>query len=400
MKILVLNAGSSSLKYRLFRRSDWQTLASGTLSRIGEPQGELRGHWIDEQGRAQDCQDTLPMPDHSAALQRMAHRLRKSGVLSRMEELAVIGHRVVHGGEAFQAPKRIDEQVLATIQRMSALAPLHNPANLAGIRVAQKLFPQIPQVAVFDTAFHQSMPPAAYRYALPAFLYEKHGVRRYGFHGTSHAYVCRRGAALLQRPLERCNLISFHLGNGASVAAVRGGKCLDTSMGFTPLEGLVMGTRCGDLDPALPLYLMEQLGWDRARIDQLLNRESGLRGLCGRNDMRAIHRQAEQGDPQALLAIQVFCHRLKKYLGAYYALLGEVHGLIFTGGIGENDPKVRACACEGLQNLGIQLDPAANAASASEARRISTPESPVPILVIPTNEELEIARQALAALDG
>jgi acetate kinase len=275
---------------------------------------------------------------------------------------------------------------------------LHNPANLAGIEVARKLFPDTPQVAVFDTAFHQTMAPEAYRYALPEYLYREYRVRRYGFHGTSHQYVSRRAAELLGKPLEHCNLITLHLGNGASAAALRGGKCVDTSMGLTPLEGLVMGTRCGDIDPAIHFYLAKNLGMDNAQLDDLLNRNSGLLGLCGANDMREIHARAEKGDASAELAIAVFCHRLKKYLGAYYAELGTLDALVFTGGIGENDADVRARACANLEPLGIRLHRGANETAAPAERDISDKISRVRILVVPTNEELEIAQRSMEAV--
>ncbi len=321
MKVLVLNSGSSSIKFQLFRSDDWRVLASGAVARIGEALGEFKGQWRDDLDQVQGFTVHLPIPDHREGLEHIAARLRESGVLGDMSELGAVGHRVVHGGEAFQRPTRVDEGVVAAIRGMIPLAPLHNPANLEGIQVALRLFPGVPQVAVFDTAFHQTMAPAAYRYAIPENLYREQRVRRYGFHGTSHAYVSRRAAALLGRDPADCNLITLHLGNGASAAAVRGGRSIDTSMGLTPLEGLVMGTRCGDLDPAIPFYLARNLGMDIAVLDDLLNRRSGLLGLCGANDMREIHRRIGQGDPAAALALDVFCHRLRKYLGAYWVEL-------------------------------------------------------------------------------
>ena len=271
-------------------------------------------------------------------------------------------------------------QVIAVIRDMIPLAPLHNPANLEGIEVAIRLFPGVPQVAVFDTAFHQTMPPAAYRYALPENLYRQHRVRRYGFHGSSHAYVSRRAAALLGKAPRDCNCITLHLGNGASAAAVRGGESIDTSMGLTPLEGLVMGTRCGDLDPAIHFYLAKNLGMDNQALDDLLNRRSGLLGLCGVNDMREIHRRIAQGDPTASLALEVFCHRLRKYLGAYWIELGRLDALVFTGGIGENDAVVRTRTCAGLGGMGILLDEEANQGRVNSERRVSRSESPVAVL--------------------
>jgi acetate kinase len=288
----------------------------------------------------------------------------------------------------------VEDSVVEAIRDMIPLAPLHNPANLAGIEVARRLFPQVPQVAVFDTAFHQTMPPSSYCYAIPDYLYREHRVRRYGFHGTSHGYVAKRAAAFLDKPLADCNLITLHLGNGASAAAIRGGESLDTSMGLTPLEGLVMGTRCGDIDPAIHFYLGSRLGLDLDALDELLNRESGLLGLCGVNDMREIHRRVDDGDERAELAIEIFCHRLKKYLGAYYALLGRVDAVVFTGGIGENDADVRERTCVGMEDLGIRLDAAANLSSHRGERAVSDPASRVKVLVIPTNEELQIALES------
>ncbi len=398
MKVLVLNSGSSSIKFQLFRSDDWRVLASGAVARIGEALGEFKGQWRDDLDRVQGFTVHLPIPDHREGLEHIAARLRESGVLGDMSELGAVGHRVVHGGEAFQRPTRVDEGVVAAIRGMIPLAPLHNPANLEGIQVALRLFPGVPQVAVFDTAFHQTMAPAAYRYAIPENLYREQRVRRYGFHGTSHAYVSRRAAALLGRDPADCNLITLHLGNGASAAAVRGGRSIDTSMGLTPLEGLVMGTRCGDLDPAIPFYLARNLGMDIAVLDDLLNRRSGLLGLCGANDMREIHRRIGQGDPAAALALDVFCHRLRKYLGAYWVELGRLDALVFTGGIGENDAEVRTRTCAGLEGMGIWLDAAANQVCAQVERYISEAGSPVAVLVIPTKEELEIARQALEAV--
>ena len=399
MKVLVLNSGSSSIKYQLFHAADWRVLAAGAVNRIGEPRGEFSGRWRDAAGEEQGFTLDQTIANHREGLGHIVARLRETQVLAGEGDLTAIGHRVVHGGEAFHRPTRIDDEVMAVIRGMSPLAPLHNPANLAGIEVALNLFPGVPQVAVFDTAFHQTMPPAAYRYALPEELYKAHRVRRYGFHGTSHAYVSRRAAALLGKAPRECNLITLHLGNGASATAVRGGESIDTSMGLTPLEGLVMGTRCGDLDPAIHFYLANNLGMDIQALDDLFNRRSGLLGLCGVNDMREIHRRIGQGDSAAALALEVFCHRLRKYLGAYWVELGRLDALVFTGGIGENDAEVRARTCAGLEGMGILLDEAANQARGQGERRVSRAESPVAVLVIPTNEELEIARQTLEAIE-
>ncbi len=419
MKVLVLNSGSSSVKFQLFsvQRStqpsvqhavqtsvqpvaaaDWSPVAAGSVARIGETDAEFRCCWSDADGRPRERCETLPIPSHHDGIGHIVEGLRGGGVLSDLSELAAIGHRVVHGGEHFQRPTVVDDTVVAAIRAMIPLAPLHNPANLDGIAVARSLFPGVPSVAVFDTAFHQTMPGTAFRYAIPEYLYREHQVRRYGFHGTSHQYVAERAAAFLGRPLDQCNLITLHLGNGASATAIEAGRSIDTSMGMTPLEGLVMGTRSGDLDPAILFYAANHLGLDNAAMDDLLNRQSGLLGLCGDNDMREIHRAAGEGDADAELALGIFIHRLRKYIGAYYALLGRVDALVFTGGIGENDTEVRRRACADLENLGICFDPAANTAAARGERAISTPQSPVAVLVIPTNEELAIARQALAAV--
>jgi acetate kinase len=400
VKVLVLNSGSSSIKFQLFDSDGWRPLASGAVSRIGEPEGEIRAKWLDGEGRQQSREERLPIPDHQDGIDRIITGLRRGGVLADLSELAAIGHRVVHGGERFHSPTVVDDTVAGAIRDMIPLAPLHNPANLDGIEVARRLFPQVPSVAVFDTAFHQTMPRTAYRYAIPEYLYREHRVRRYGFHGTSHHYVAERAAALLGKPFHQCNLITLHLGNGASATAIRGGKSIDTSMGMTPLEGLVMGTRCGDIDPAIHFYLCKNLGLDYETLEDLLNRQSGLLGLCGVNDMREIQQRAEEGDDRAELAIGISAHRLKKYIGAYYAELGRVDAIVFTGGIGENDADMRCRACEDLDGLGIKLDDEANLAPEDGERRISTPDSPVQVLVIPTNEELAIARQALTAVQG
>jgi len=398
MKVLVINSGSSSIKYQLFRSEDWVAIASGSVSRIGEPEGEIKGEWLDGTGERRSNLSVLPISSHQDGIDRIIGALRESGVLSDVGELTAIGHRVVHGGESFQRPIVVDDAVVAAIEAVNPLAPLHNPANLAGIQVARRLFPQVPSVAVFDTAFHQTMPRTAYRYALPESLYKEHRIRRYGFHGTSHHYVAKRAAALLDRPLEACNLITLHLGNGASATAIRDGKSVDTSMGLTPLEGLVMGTRCGDIDPAIHFYLAKNLGLETDALEDLLNRQSGLLGICGVNDMREIDRMAEEGDDRAELAIGIMSHRIKKYIGAYYAELGRVDAIVFTGGIGENASEVRCRACEGLERMGIKIDDCANFALEDQGERcISTPESAVKVLVIPTNEELEIARETLAA---
>lgn len=391
MKILVLNSGSSSLKFQLFMQADLSVLSSGLIEQIGAATSAAKLSFVDSSGAEKELKQRCPVADHREAIKVMSEMLRESGTLVDTGELAGIGHRVVHGGEAFHQPVRIDETVIAAIEELIPLAPLHNPANLMGIRVAMEHVAQIPQVAVFDTAFHQSIPEHAYLYALPYTLYEKQKVRRYGFHGTSHSYVARQAALYLNRPLEELNIITLHLGNGASAAAIRGGKSIDTSMGLTPLEGLVMGTRSGDLDPAILFYLSRESGLDMDTLDTLLNKESGLKGICGENDMRTISEAAEQGDHQARLALTIFCYRLKKYIGAYMAALGGVDCIVFTGGIGENSAIVRQMSCQGLERLGIRLDEGKNSIRQEDILEIQATDSSVKLLVVPTDEELEIA---------
>jgi acetate kinase len=314
------------------------------------------------------------------------------------EPLAAVGHRVVHGGERFVEPTLVTSEVEQAIDELAALAPLHNPPNLAGIRSATATFPGVPQVAVFDTAFHRTLPPAARTYAIDADLAERYGIRRFGFHGISFEYVAREAARMLGRAPEETNLVVLHLGNGASACAVRGGISVETSMGLTPLEGLMMGTRGGDIDPGVLVHLMRAGGLDAEALDDLLNDESGLKGLGGHNDIRDVHKAADGGDARAALAIEVYCHRIRSYVGAYLAQLGRADAIVFTAGVGENNARVRAQALAGLEGLGIRLDPVRNEATSREARTISADDSAVAVLVVPTNEELEIARQALAVV--
>jgi acetate kinase len=367
-RVLVLNTGSSSVKYQL--RSDGERLASGMVERIGEPGSPVAGH--------------------EAALEIVAAELAQRGLGLDSQELAAIGHRVVHGGTIFTEPTLITDEVVKKIEELIPLAPLHNPANLAGIEVTRRLRPDLPQVAVFDTAFHSTIPPAASTYAIDRETAVRLGIRRYGFHGTSHAYVSRQAALLVGEP--GANVIVLHLGNGASASAVSAGRCVDTSMGMTPLEGLVMGTRSGDLDPAVILYLSRAEGLSLDEIDTLLNRRSGMLGLCGDNDMRAVQERVAAGDPDAELALSVYCHRLRKYVGAYYAVLGAVDVIAFTGGVGENSALVRGRALAGLGALGIAVDPVRNERGES---LISPDGAVVKVAVIPTDEEFEIARQTL-----
>ncbi|MER5637630.1 acetate kinase [Kitasatospora sp. NPDC002227] len=391
-RVLVLNAGSSSVKYQLIDMLAGSRLAAGLVERIGEPNGRLL-----HTTRAGLKRERLEVfPDHGAALKSVAEELTADGVGLDSPELAAIGHRVVHGGQRFTAPTLVTEEVLAEVRRLVPLAPLHNPANITGIEVARALRPDLPQVAVFDTAFHAAMPEYAARYAIDKAVADEHRVRRYGFHGTSHQYVSRATAELLGKAPAEVNVIVLHLGNGGSASAVAGGVCVDTSMGLTPLEGLVMGTRSGDVDPGVVFHLHRVGGLSIDEIDNLLNRRSGLLGLCGDNDMREIMRRADEGDADAKLAFDSYVHRLRKYIGAYYAVLGRVDAIAFTAGVGENAAPVRAAATAGLEELGIAVDPELNSVRSGEPRVISPEYSRVTVAVVPTDEELEIARQAFA----
>ncbi|SHN32040.1 acetate/propionate family kinase [Actinacidiphila paucisporea] len=374
-RVLVLNSGSSSVKYQLIDMDGEERLAAGAVERIGEPGGTA---------------------DHAQALREAADELKARGLGLDSPELAAVGHRVVHGGTRFTVPTLVTDEVLAGIEDLVPLAPLHNPANIAGIRVARDLRPDLPQVAVFDTAFHATIPEAAARYAVDTATADRYGIRRYGFHGTSHAYVSRATAALLGRDPADVNVIVLHLGNGASASAVRGGVCVDTSMGLTPLEGLVMGTRSGDLDPAVVLHLERVGGMSTGEIDELLNRKSGLLGLCGDNDMREIGRRMAEGDKAARLAFDVYIHRLRRYVGAFTAVLGRVDAITFTAGVGENSAAVREAALSDLHNLGVTMDSVRNAVRGAAARLVSADSSRVAVAVVPTDEELEIARDTYA----
>ncbi|MGW7066677.1 acetate kinase [Streptomyces sp. NPDC054855] len=392
-RVLVLNSGSSSVKYQLLDMRDNARLAVGLVERIGEETSRIKHTPLtggDEREREE------PIADHESALKAVAAELTADGLGLDSPELAAIGHRVVHGGLKFTAPTVVTDEVLAEIQRLVPVAPLHNPANITGIRTAQALRPDLPQVAVFDTAFHTTMPESAARYAIDVATADQHRVRRYGFHGTSHAYVSRETAKLLGKTPGEVNVIVLHLGNGASASAVRGGRCVETSMGLTPLEGLVMGTRSGDVDPAVVFHLARVGGMSIDEVDTLLNKKSGLVGLCGDNDMREIRRRIDGGDEAASLAFDIYIHRLKKYIGAYYAVLGRVDAIAFTAGVGENAAPVREAAVAGLEELGLAVDGELNAVRSDEARLISPEYARVAVAVVPTDEELEIARQTYA----
>ena len=394
MKILVINAGSSSCKYQLLEMDDQSVLCSGLAERIGQPTGVLTHKIAPDTDKEQKLVREAAFPTHVEAMELVISLLTdpEVGVIKDKSEIYGIGHRVLHGGEAVTDPVKVDEKVKGIIRECFLLGPLHNPANLMGIEVAEKLFPGVPNVAVFDTEFGMGMSTEAYMYALPYELYEELRIRRYGFHGTSHKYIARKTAEFLGKPLAELRSITMHLGNGSSMSCVKNGKCFDTSMGLTPLEGLIMGTRCGSIDPAIVPFIMEKKNLSPAEVDTLMNKKSGRLGLCGFTDMRDVHSQREKGNEQAELAFRMLVRSIKKILGSYFFLLdGKVDALVFTAGIGENDNLVRAGVIEGLEGLGIKLDVAENNTRKPGARVISTPDSSVPVLVIPTNEELQIA---------
>jgi acetate kinase len=396
MKVLVLNCGSSSLKFQLIETDGESVLAKGLVEDHG---GTAVLHY--EADGQKPVRDAIGKFDMKAAVERALAVMAEGekSVLAHPGEIGAVGHRVVHGGEKFKTSVRIDENVIEGIEECIALAPLHNPANLQGYRAAHGVLPDVPHVAVFDTSFHQTMPPEAYLYALPYVDYQRYGIRRFGFHGTSHRFVSGRATALLGRPIDdpELRLITCHLGNGCSVAAIRGGRSVDTSMGFTPLEGLVMGTRSGDLDPAALLYLMSRESLGAAEANSLMNKRSGLLGISGlSHDMRTLLEAEEKGNERAKLAIDVFCYRLRKYIAAYVGALGGVDALVFAGGIGENSPVVRARSLHGLDAIGLSLDAGRNEAAQGVEAEIS-PEGARPrVFVIPTNEELLIARDTFA----
>jgi len=395
MKVLVINSGSSSIKYQLLDTDTEAVMVSGLVERIGEAEGDLKHKAYPDSDDEQVTNLRQPIPDHFMGM-RLAIDLitdPEKGVIKDKSEILAVGHRIVHGGESFSQPTIVTDEVISGLEECVSLAPLHTPAHLDCIRVAMELFPEVPQVTVFDTAFHQTIPAHAFMYALPYELYEKYRIRRYGFHGTSHKFVATEMAAILGKPLEESNIITVHLGNGCSITAVEQGKSVDTSMGLTPLEGLVMGTRSGDIDPAVHAYLARNKGMDIDAIDTMLNKESGLKGLCGMNDMRDIHAAIEKGDEKAKIALDVQTYRNKKYIGSYMAVLGKVDAIVFTAGIGENDEIVRLESLRGLEAFGVKIDEKSNDQRAKGPLKISTDDSSVAVWVIPTNEELAIARE-------
>jgi len=385
MKILVINTGSSSVKYQLFNMQDESVLCFGRVEKIGEEKGLFVYGTKREKFNFEKR-----FPDHRAAFSEIKKYLTE-------ENLSAVGHRVVHGGEFFSGSVLIDDRVIDAIRKNIPLAPLHNPSNLEGICVAMELFPDVPHVAVFDTAFHQSIPEEAFLYAIPYEFYEKYKIRRYGFHGTSHEYVAEVVSEYMGIPLSKLNLITVHLGNGASITAIKNGRSFDTSMGMTPLEGLIMGTRSGDIDPAIPFFLMDYLKASASQVYEILNHQSGLKGICGKNDMREVLALREKGDKKADLAVRMYAYRVKKYIGAYMAVLEKVDAIVFTAGVGENSAYIRELCLLGLDSFGIRLDKEKNQ---KNLREISTKDSTVRVFVIPTNEELKIARETKKVVKG
>jgi acetate kinase len=406
MKILVLNCGSSSVKFQLIETTlkaiedaTEKTLAKGIIEKIGMTSSIIR---YEADGK-EPLIETPVILEHKVAIEKVLRLLtdERTGVIRDKSEIGAVGHRVVHGGEKFSGSKLIDDEVYKQIVDCIELAPLHNPHNIKGYQIARELLPNIPHAAVFDTAFHQSMTPRAYLYGLPFVLYRRYAIRRYGFHGTSHRYLTFRLERLLKTPSRKLRIITCHLGNGCSMAAVKHGKSIDTTMGFTPLEGLVMGTRCGDIDPAIVLHVMAKEELSLHEANTLLNKHSGLIGVSGvSNDMRELLKESANGNERASVAVDIFCYRVRKYIGAYAAALGGVDALAFTAGIGENAIEVREKSCEGLEFLGIEIDVERNRKYNGQEALISTPESKVKVYIIPTNEELIIARDTLRCVEG
>ena len=401
MKVLIVNSGSSSCKYQLIEMETETVLCSGLAERIGLENGRLSHKIAPDTDKEEKIIKEQAFPTHKEAMELVIALLtdQEKGVIRDKAEIAAIGHRVLHGGEKVTQPMIVDEDVKKAIRDCFPLGPLHNPANLMGIEVCEKLFPGIPNVAVFDTEFGMSMPDESYMYALPYEYYESMRIRRYGFHGTSHKYIAKKTAEFLGKPLDSLNSITMHLGNGSSMSCVRNGRCLDTSMGLTHLEGLVMGTRCGTIDPAIVPFIMQNKNLTPEEMDTLMNKKSGLLGLCGLSDMRDVHAARDKGDKKADLAFRMLIHSIRKTLGAYFFLLdGKVDAVTFTAGIGEHDEFVREDVMKDLESVGLVLDKEANRRRESGARAISTPDSKVKILVIPTNEELQIAQTAVSLI--
>lgn len=396
MNILVINCGSSYLKYQLIDSKNENVLAKGLCDRIG-----IDDSFVKQTVTGKDAKVfEVELKDHNAAIAEVVRALtdKEYGVIDSLDDISAVGHRIVHGGERFHESVIIDDEVMKAIEECVPLAPLHNPPNIIGIRACQAAMKGVPQIAVFDTAFHQTMPKEAYMYALPYDYYKKYGIRKYGFHGTSHKYVAERCAALMGKPLEALKIITCHIGNGGSIAAICGGKCMDTSMGFTPLDGLEMGTRSGILDPAVVLFLMENEGLSSKEMNVVLNKKSGLLGVSGvSSDMRDVTAAMKEGNSRAKLALQIFAYRVKSYIGQYAAVMNGVDAVVFTAGIGENDGEARLACASGLEYLGLKVDPAKNAVRGGEVE-ISADDSAVKAFVIATNEELAIARETARLL--
>ncbi|WP_019154848.1 acetate kinase [Robertmurraya massiliosenegalensis] len=389
-KVIAINAGSSSLKFQLFEMPSEEVITKGLIERIG-----LKDSIFNITVNGEKQTETTDIPDHSVAVKMLLNKLTETGIIQSLDEIEGIGHRVVHGGEEFADSVLITDEVLQKIEELSELAPLHNPANATGIKAFKEVLPNVPAIAVFDTAFHQTMPENSFLYSLPYEYYEKYGIRKYGFHGTSHKYVSERAAEMLGRPLEQLRLLSCHLGNGASIAAIEGGKSIDTSMGFTPLAGVTMGTRSGNIDPALIPYIMEKTNKTAEEVLDVLNKESGMLAVSGfSSDLRDIEVEAEKGNERAELALKVFADRIHKYIGSYSAKMYGVDAIIFTAGIGENSASIRERVLRGLEFMGVYFDPALNKVRGEEAF-ISFPHSPVKVMIIPTNEEVMIARDVV-----
>ena len=400
MKILAINCGSSSVKYQLYDETTKEVLARGGIERIG-----FVGTFIVHNTKSQRHRLEIDLVNHTESIKTIFKFLtdEEFGVIEDISEIDAVGHRIVHGGEKFNKSVMIDDDVIHEIEELSILAPLHNPPNLAGIYAFKKLLPDIPQIAVFDTAFHQTMPEIAYMYAIPLKWYTKYGVRKYGFHGTSHLYVSRRCAVLLGKPVNECNIITLHIGNGVSATAIKNGISVDTSMGFTPLEGAIMGTRSGSLDPAVLLFMMDKIGFTSEEINTVLNKRSGVLGITGRyTDRRDIYRVAEEGDKLCQLSIDMETYKLKKIIGEYLAILGNIDAIVFTAGVGENSAAARENVCMNMEHLGIELDVEKNnnAAPGTGEHIISKDSSPIKIMSIPTNEEIVIIEDVIGILNG
>ncbi len=401
MDILALNCGSSSVKYQLFDWNKKVVVAKGMVERVTIGDSYI----VHEVPGRDNYREEHECPDHKVAIHLIIKTLTDPthGVVKDMNQISAVGHRVVHGGEKFTCSVRIDDSVLDAIKEVQHLAPLHNPPNIAGIEAAKAVLPDAPHIAIFDTAFHQTMPAPAYTYPLPYEWYEKYGVRRYGFHGTSHLYVSKRAAVLLGKDPKDCNIITMHIGNGVSHSAIKGGISVDTSMGLTPLEGAVMGTRCGDIDPAIPAFIMEREGYTSKEIDSILNKKSGVIGITGRfTDRRDVISEAEKGDERCKLSLQIESYRLKKYIGAYAAAIGGVDAVVFTAGVGEMAWLIREMTLENLEFMGIYLDKEVNRNTMTRKREtlITRPDSPVKVFVIPTDEELVFTEDVVAILEG